>query len=259
MDAIEGPNEVALDRDDDAGEESRYASGKSDEGGSYGPCQADALWPIAAYWIAFGPHGPRALPPPDETFKVVTYTIAGVAAAVVLMFIVKQFARPPPSTMNKEWEEQTNEYLKVCFIPWLLDTDCVAHAGYDRHNDPSPFLVSRPRAILGRVRCRASPRGRSRAGYSMRRRLHIIYGVAKGVLPPDRVEVRCVWSKDEGLLIAALGAKCVTIIVFKGSFARVLKRMKTVSGCAKCSLNHIRCARSMNPYNYDAESSDIHH
>ena len=66
-----------------------------------------------AYWIAFGPHGPRALPPPDETFKIVAYTAIGVAVAFVLIFAVRQFARPPPSTMNKEWQEQTNEFLKA--------------------------------------------------------------------------------------------------------------------------------------------------
>lgn len=73
-----------------------------------------------AYWIAFGPHGPRALPPPDETFKIFSYTCIGIAVAFLVIFAVKQFARGPPSTMNKEWQEQTNEYLKVRLISYLF-------------------------------------------------------------------------------------------------------------------------------------------
>lgn len=29
------------------------------------------------------------------------------------MYAVRSFARPPPRTMTKEWQEATNEYLKV--------------------------------------------------------------------------------------------------------------------------------------------------
>ncbi|KAI9825221.1 MAG: Cytochrome c oxidase subunit 5A [Thelocarpon impressellum] len=67
----------------------------------------------AAYWIAFGPHGPRALPPPGETQKIVLYTLAGLGVALGLMWAARSVARPPPSTMNKEWQEATNEYLKA--------------------------------------------------------------------------------------------------------------------------------------------------
>ncbi|KAI9671207.1 MAG: Cytochrome c oxidase subunit 5A [Caeruleum heppii] len=66
----------------------------------------------AAYWIAFGPHGPRALPPPGENWKVFSYTMICVGVGFVLMWFARSVARPPPSTMNKEWQEQTNEYLK---------------------------------------------------------------------------------------------------------------------------------------------------
>ncbi|KAI9853169.1 MAG: Cytochrome c oxidase subunit 5A [Thelocarpon superellum] len=66
----------------------------------------------AAYWIAFGPHGPRALPSPGEGWTIFSYTMIGMAAAFVLMWGVRSAARPAPSTMNKEWQEQTNEYLK---------------------------------------------------------------------------------------------------------------------------------------------------
>ncbi|KAK5211655.1 Cytochrome c oxidase subunit 5B, mitochondrial [Exophiala xenobiotica] len=65
-----------------------------------------------AWWIAFGPHGPRAETPPGEWTKVWIYTAAGVAISAVLFLIIHSFARPPPRTMTKEWQEATNEYLK---------------------------------------------------------------------------------------------------------------------------------------------------
>ncbi|KAF2155852.1 cytochrome c oxidase subunit IV [Myriangium duriaei CBS 260.36] len=66
----------------------------------------------AAYWIAFGPHGPRAQTPPGENAKVFAYTLIGCGAAAVLFLTTRYFARPPPKTMNKEYQEQSDEYLK---------------------------------------------------------------------------------------------------------------------------------------------------
>ncbi|KAF2225183.1 cytochrome c oxidase polypeptide V [Elsinoe ampelina] len=66
----------------------------------------------AAYWIAFGPHGPRAGPPPGEGTKVLGYTIAGCVAAAVLFFGTRAFARPPPPTMTKEYQQASEAYLK---------------------------------------------------------------------------------------------------------------------------------------------------
>ncbi|KAI0843679.1 cytochrome c oxidase subunit IV [Hypoxylon sp. FL0890] len=66
----------------------------------------------AAYWIAFGPHGPRAMPPPDEGRKVALYTAIGVFASFVIFATMRSFAGPAPSTMNREWQEASNEYLK---------------------------------------------------------------------------------------------------------------------------------------------------
>ena len=70
-----------------------------------------------AYWIAFGPHGPRAETPPGEPMKVFTYTVIGVAASLVIFLITHHFANPPPTTLTKEWQEATNEYFKVCTCP----------------------------------------------------------------------------------------------------------------------------------------------
>jgi len=66
----------------------------------------------AAWWIAFGPHGPRAEAPPGEWTKIILYTTIGVAVSAALFLLMHSFARPPPKTMTKEWQEATNEYLK---------------------------------------------------------------------------------------------------------------------------------------------------
>lgn len=68
---------------------------------------------ITAYWIAFGPHGPRALPPPGEGKKVFFYTAIGVGVSFALFAFIRMFAGPEPHTMTKEWQEASNEYLKV--------------------------------------------------------------------------------------------------------------------------------------------------
>ncbi|KAK3900519.1 cytochrome c oxidase polypeptide 5, mitochondrial [Staphylotrichum tortipilum] len=66
----------------------------------------------AAYWIAFGPHGPRSLPPPGETKKVILYTAMGVGLSFVIFAGMRAFAKPPPSTMTQEYQEATNEFLR---------------------------------------------------------------------------------------------------------------------------------------------------
>lgn len=66
-----------------------------------------------AYYIAFGAHGPRAQDPPGEGWKVALYTCAGLAVSFVLFVTIRSFGGNPPSTMNREWEEASNEYLKV--------------------------------------------------------------------------------------------------------------------------------------------------
>lgn len=49
----------------------------------------------------------------------------GVGASFVLFTGVRQFARGSPDTMNKEYQEATNEYLKVClpFYSMVFETD----------------------------------------------------------------------------------------------------------------------------------------
>ncbi|XXG97515.1 hypothetical protein Hte_003820 [Hypoxylon texense] len=66
----------------------------------------------AAYWIAFGAHGPRAVPPPDEGRRVALYTALGVFASFVVFATMRSFAGPAPSTMTREYQEASNEFLK---------------------------------------------------------------------------------------------------------------------------------------------------
>jgi drug/metabolite transporter (DMT)-like permease len=73
--------------------------------------------PQTAYYIAFGAHGPRALPPPGEGWKVAGYTAVGILASFLLFVGIRMGAKGSPPTMNKEYQEATNEYLKVWLYP----------------------------------------------------------------------------------------------------------------------------------------------
>ncbi|KAI9713673.1 MAG: Cytochrome c oxidase subunit 5A [Chrysothrix sp. TS-e1954] len=66
-----------------------------------------------AYWIAFGPHGPRAQDPPDKNWQIFKWTSIYILASCAVFVVIRYFARTPPKTMTKEWQEMTNEYLKA--------------------------------------------------------------------------------------------------------------------------------------------------
>ncbi|KAI1076537.1 cytochrome c oxidase subunit IV [Whalleya microplaca] len=66
----------------------------------------------AAYWIAFGPHGPRAQSPPDEGKKVALYTAIGILSSLAIFATIRAFGGAPPSTMTREYQEASNEFLK---------------------------------------------------------------------------------------------------------------------------------------------------
>lgn len=74
---------------------------------------------ITAYWIAFGPHGPRAEPPKGEGWKIAMKTAQLTLVSVVIFYVIHLFAKPPPRTMTKEWQEATNEYALVR-LPTLI-------------------------------------------------------------------------------------------------------------------------------------------
>ncbi|KAN0107027.1 cytochrome c oxidase subunit IV [Russula decolorans] len=67
----------------------------------------------AAYYVAFGPHGPRApVNPPGTTVKIFTGVSALIGAAGLLYVGFRAIAPPPPKTITKEWEEASNERAK---------------------------------------------------------------------------------------------------------------------------------------------------
>lgn len=74
----------------------------------------DHLLITIAYFIAFGPHGPRRPPPPDEGRKVLFLSVAVCFGAFAVFAFTRMFASPiRPRTMTKEWQEATEEYMKV--------------------------------------------------------------------------------------------------------------------------------------------------
>ncbi|PNY23175.1 Cytochrome c oxidase polypeptide 5, mitochondrial, partial [Tolypocladium capitatum] len=65
-----------------------------------------------AYWIAFGPHGPRAADPPGTNARIAWGVAMGLGASLAVFGIVRSFAKPEPRTMSKEYQEASNELLK---------------------------------------------------------------------------------------------------------------------------------------------------
>ncbi|PKS12244.1 hypothetical protein jhhlp_001544 [Lomentospora prolificans] len=66
----------------------------------------------AAYWIAFGPHGPRALDPPGEGKSLAFHITLILAATLGLFAVIRSFSGQPPESMTQEWQEASNELLK---------------------------------------------------------------------------------------------------------------------------------------------------
>ncbi|WWC57992.1 uncharacterized protein I303_100527 [Kwoniella dejecticola CBS 10117] len=67
----------------------------------------------AAYFVAFGPHGPRT--PVNEKghgIKVFAGVLAAVGAAYGTFLFVRSQAPPPPATMSQEYQDQMTEYMK---------------------------------------------------------------------------------------------------------------------------------------------------
>ncbi|WVQ76494.1 hypothetical protein IAR50_006162 [Cryptococcus sp. DSM 104548] len=67
----------------------------------------------AAYFVSFGPHGPRApVNGPNHSVKVATGLALALGSAVALFSFVRSQAPPPPATMNAEYQQQMTEYMK---------------------------------------------------------------------------------------------------------------------------------------------------
>jgi len=67
----------------------------------------------AAYYVAFGPHGPRTpVNPPGTAVKVSAAVTGLVAVAAAIITTLHYYAAPPPKTLTKEWQEASNEYAR---------------------------------------------------------------------------------------------------------------------------------------------------
>ncbi|KAK1230026.1 Cytochrome c oxidase subunit 5B, mitochondrial [Marasmius sp. AFHP31] len=64
----------------------------------------------AAYYVSFGPHGPRApTSKPGDNYKIFA-TVAGLIGLTgVLTAVLRSFGQETPKSMSKEWQEATNE------------------------------------------------------------------------------------------------------------------------------------------------------
>lgn len=113
-----------------------------------------------AYWIAFGPHGPRSLPPPGEGTKVFAYTMLGVAATGVIFGLARYFAKGSPGTMNREYQEASDAYLKVSNSSCPQSSQIHRLTEIATHRSPrsSPSPVSRPKITRAASPFRASQR-----------------------------------------------------------------------------------------------------
>ncbi|KAH8832548.1 COX4, subunit IV of cytochrome c oxidase [Flagelloscypha sp. PMI_526] len=67
----------------------------------------------AAYFIAFGPHGPRApVSKPGDNLKILVSVVALVGFAGIIHFTMRSIGGAPPKTMTREWQEASNERAK---------------------------------------------------------------------------------------------------------------------------------------------------
>lgn len=105
--------------------------------------------------------------------KIFMYVMVALGATGVLFGTARFFARGQPATMTKEYQEASNEYLKVC-KPHDFRRDPRARGAYLRNHDikerdtdntshlraltSSPSLVSHPRATMAPAWSRASLR-----------------------------------------------------------------------------------------------------
>ncbi|POY72958.1 putative Cytochrome-c oxidase [Rhodotorula taiwanensis] len=65
----------------------------------------------AAYYVAFGPHGPRE-PIQAETGKTVVGVTAAVAVAGLIFYFVRKGGKETPATLTREWQEAADERLR---------------------------------------------------------------------------------------------------------------------------------------------------
>ncbi|KAK9466646.1 cytochrome c oxidase polypeptide 5A mitochondrial [Lipomyces arxii] len=71
----------------------------------------------ASFYVSYGPWGPRKpMHKKYDGFRIFGGVVLGVAAAVAIFAIAREFAAPPPKTMTKEWQEASDKLYKDGFI-----------------------------------------------------------------------------------------------------------------------------------------------
>lgn len=101
--------------------------------------------------------------------KVLTYTIIGVGAGFAIFFFTHMFAKEGSQTLNKEWQEETNKYLKVRSTSHVArqctdaksDEPTLTFAFNNRSSGSSLSAVSQVKATQERVWCKVRLRRRS--------------------------------------------------------------------------------------------------
>lgn len=65
---------------------------------------------LAAYFVSYGPHGPRKpAVPPGQNAKVLIGTTVAVSIALALFFGVRSMTPPAPKTMTPEYQQKATE------------------------------------------------------------------------------------------------------------------------------------------------------
>ncbi|KAG7544253.1 hypothetical protein FFLO_03366 [Filobasidium floriforme] len=84
----------------------------------------------AAYYVAFGAHGPRqAVNPPGHSIKILVGTLAACGAAIGIFGLIRSSAPAPPKTMTKEWQEASTEMAKEQKINPITGISSEGYAG----------------------------------------------------------------------------------------------------------------------------------
>ncbi|KAG7089235.1 hypothetical protein E1B28_010934 [Marasmius oreades] len=64
----------------------------------------------AAYYVSFGPHGPRApISQPGDNWKILGCVIALVGVSAIISGTIRSYGQETPRTLSKEWQEASNE------------------------------------------------------------------------------------------------------------------------------------------------------
>ncbi|KAF9260017.1 COX4-domain-containing protein [Marasmius fiardii PR-910] len=64
----------------------------------------------AAYYVSFGPHGPRApTSQPGDNWKIFGAVVALIGVSGVVSALIRSQGQETPKTLTKEWQEATNE------------------------------------------------------------------------------------------------------------------------------------------------------